>query len=465
MEHQLISEQLARFSVWTRFEEFPEEVIRLGIHHIYDSIGCGILGAISKDSAQFESALGLCGSLNGIAPLWGKGTYCTPQSAAWANGLACHAFEMDDTNGCDHSGAVVLPAALAAVSIANSEISGKEFITAVILGYEFARRALESLGSYEEHNQAGWNSTGTCGPFGAAVAAGRILGLNVEQTQWSLGLAASFSSGLWSFIHDNSKSKKLHPGNAARGGLMAAVLASQGFTGPKRIFEDEWGSFGNTFAPKTKNNVAWLDKLGENWKICRSSIKPYPSNRSTHSSIEAVVELVAQHNINPDDIDKVIVRANPFVMEMCGLARIDPMSAAQSSIPFNVAACLINPDFGMKAFCRKERLNVRLRELMQKVEMVEDNTQKAVEEPIVTIRLLNGEEFTLRVETPSGGIEKPLSQEKLDAKFYEMVEFVYDKPTARELRDMILSLASLPSVAPLTELLARTPARKYQEDF
>lgn len=229
-----ISARLADFIVNTRFDDIPTSIVIKTKRHILDTFGAGLAGARSDEAVKTAQVLKLLDG-GGQVPLWGTGRQAMPGYAAWANGIACHAFELDDTGGCDHSGAVVIPAAMAALALCKAPISGKTFITSVVLGYDVARRALEACGAYEPHNEAGWHSTATCGTFGAAAAAGRLLGLNEEQMRWALGLAASYSGGLWAFIHDGAQSKRLHAGNAAQGGLTAALLAKEGFTGPGNI--------------------------------------------------------------------------------------------------------------------------------------------------------------------------------------------------------------------------------------
>lgn len=181
--------------------------------------------------------------------------------------MACHTFELDDTGGCDHSGAVVIPAALAALQLCARPISGEEFITTTVIDYDIARRALEA-----------------CGTFGAAAAAGHLLRLDVEAMQSALGLAASSSGGLWAFIHDGAQSKRLHPGRATEGGLLAALLAREGFAGPHRIFDDVWGGFTNTFARKTPPPGSPGSARTGRWAGSRSSPMPHavtPIPRST----------------------------------------------------------------------------------------------------------------------------------------------------------------------------------------
>ena len=181
------SEALARFIVETPLSAIPVEMYRKAERHTLDTIGAGIAGAISLEAQLLVKTLVAAGEPSGASALWAAGRTLPPISAALVNGTAAHAFELDDTGGCDHSGAVVVPAVFAALTLVDRVITGKELITAVLLGYDVARRALEACGAYEPHNAAGFHSTGTCGPFGAAAAAGRILGLNVEQMTMALG--------------------------------------------------------------------------------------------------------------------------------------------------------------------------------------------------------------------------------------------------------------------------------------
>ena len=191
----LKSEVLARFVMETPSEAVPDAMVKKAVRHILDSIGAGVAGAVSVETQRLTAVLREEGEGPGRATLWGRGETMTPVNAALVNGTASHAFELDDTGGCDHSGAVVVPAAVAAVELADRPVTGREFIDAVVIGYDVARRPLEACGAYEPHNGAGFHSTGTCGTFGAAAAAARILGLSVRETQNALGLASSFSSG------------------------------------------------------------------------------------------------------------------------------------------------------------------------------------------------------------------------------------------------------------------------------
>lgn len=458
----LKSALLARFAAETRYEDLPEDVVAKAERHILDTIGAGVAGAISKEAHLLRASLLEAGEApSGRATLWGEGASMTPLNAALVNGTSAHAFELDDTGGCDHSGAVVLPAAAAAVELAAAEgrtVSGREFITAVVLGYDVARRALEACGAYEAHNGAGFHSTGTCGPFGAAVAAGRILGLNAQQLTMALGLASSYASGLWACVHDGAQSKRLHAGHAAWGGLSAAILARRGFTGPSQVFEDVWGGFEKSFAPSTRDPEAWTAKLGVNWKLRRVSIKPHASCRSTHSSIDALDNLMAEVGFTADEVAAIEVVINPFVFGMCGARDLHPMNSAQLSIPYALAADLVFGNAQLASYARTRRNDPRVAAAMAKVKMTVDDTQKDDDEPIVRVTLADGRTFEERVPMPLGSPVNPVSDEALLKKFRSVTEMVLPADTVEMLARRLMHLREVDDVArDVMTLLAQEP--------
>lgn len=454
----LKSEVLARFVVETPSEAIPDAMVKKAVRHILDSIGAGVAGAVSKEAHLLIETLRASGEGDGAASLWGQGAKMTPLNAALVNGTASHAFELDDTGGCDHSGAVVVPAAVAAVEMAGRPVTGREFIDAVILGYDIARRPLEACGAYEPHNGAGFHSTGTCGPFGAAAAAARILKLDVRQTQNALGLASSFSAGLWACVHDGAQNKRLHAGHAAWGGLMSVLLARQGFTGPSKIFEEVWGGFNHSFAPESTDADAYLRELGTNWKLARVSIKPHASCRSTHSSIDALDNLMAQYGFKADDIEKILIVINPFVYGMCGHSTRHPMNSAQLSIPYSVAADLVFGSASLASFARSRRDDPRVAAMMERIHFDIDKTQKDDDEPIVLVTLKDGRVFQEHVPMPLGSPVNPVTDEALLKKFLSVTGMVFDAETAQTLADRLMALESSGDVrADIVTLLAAEP--------
>ena len=459
MTAPLKSQRLAEFCTDLTDGDIPGDVRRKCVRHILDTVGAGIAGARSREERTLSAALLAEGEPEGAAPLWGRGFGMTPLCAALVNGTASHAFELDDTGGCDHSGAVVVPAAVAALTLAKKPVTGRAFVTAAVLGYELARRPLEACGAYEPHNKAGFHSTGTCGPFGAAAAAARILGLSAEQTQNALGLAGSFSAGLWACVHNGAQSKRLHAGHAAWGGLMSAILAARGFTGPDHIFEEVWGGFNHSFAPASSVPEAYLAGLGRDWKLRRVSIKPYASCRSTHSSIDAVEKLMAEHRFSPQDIREIRIAVNPFVLGMCGKADRHPMNAAQLSIPYSVAADLVFGSASLGSFERDRRDDPRIAAMMQRIRLTADKTQKDDDEPIVSVVLADGRTVSCRVSDPLGSPTNPVTDRALLAKFRSVAGMVLSREATEALAERLLGIEECESVRDaLLPLLAAEPA-------
>ncbi|WP_458239007.1 MmgE/PrpD family protein, partial [Pseudomonas sp. P5_A2_2] len=374
-------QRLAKFCVDTRFEDLPPALVEQAKRHILDTVGATLAGA---DSEIAKTARQVFQDETGDTLVWSTRQRVGAAQAAMLNGIAAHALELDDTGGCDHSGAVVLPAVMAAVSMAGQPVSGREFITAVVIGYEVGRRVLEACGGYSAHNGAGWHSTATCGVFGAAAASARIFRLNAGQTLSALGIAGSFSGGLWAFIHDGSQSKKLHSGRAAEGGLLAARFAQQGISGPTRLFEDVWGGFLQTLASATSTPEALDADLGAVWKLARCSIKPYASCRGTHSAIDALGLLLDQLNVPVDQVEDIQVSLCSFLKDMCGGQDVGTLAAAQMSLAYALAARLVHGHCRLQAYDDDARNDPRIVQWMSRIRLDVDPLLSADGEPVVT---------------------------------------------------------------------------------
>lgn len=451
-----ISRRLAEFAVRTRFGDIPVAIVEKTKRHILDTLGAGIAGALSDEVAKLAEVFAVAES-GGNVPLWATGRSAGPRNAALANGMACHTFELDDTGGCDHSGAVVVPAALATLQLCARPISGEEFITATVIGYDIARRALEACGAYEAHNGAGWHSTSTCGTFGAAAAAGHLLRLDVEAMQSALGLAASSSGGLWAFIHDGAQSKRLHPGRAAEGGLLAALLAREGFAGPHRIFDDVWGGFTNTFAPQSADPAAWLAGLGENWKMGRVSIKPHASCRGTHSSVDAIDGLFAEHKLTAADVERIEVRLSSFLDGMCGGRETATLPAAQMSLPYALAARLVYGTAGLAAYRADRRTSSEIAAALDRIVLNVDDTMQADEEPVVGILSSDGRVMVKRVEVPLGSPANPVPDDALFDKYRNLGLMVWPETVVDDLAQKVSALEKLADMSEIEQLLATPP--------
>ncbi|WP_392888945.1 MmgE/PrpD family protein [Pseudomonas migulae] len=444
-------QRLAQFCVDTRFEDLPPALVAQAKRHILDTFGATLAGA---DSDVAKQARRVFEGETGHSRVWGTDLQVGAAQAAMLNGVAAHALELDDTGGCDHSGAVVLPAVMAAVSMSARPVSGREFITAVVIGYEVGRRVLEACGGYSAHNGAGWHSTATCGVFGAAAASARILGLNAGQLRSALGIAGSFSGGLWAFIHDGSQSKKLHSGRAAEGGLLAARFAQQGITGPTQLFDDVWGGFLKTLAVETAQPEALDADLGSVWKLARCSIKPYASCRGTHSAIDALGLLLEQLEVNASQVEDIQVSLCGFLQDMCGGQDVSTLAAAQMSLPYALAARLVHGHCRLEAYDDEQRVDPRIGHWLARIRL-EVNSQLSEDgEPIVSVRTLDGRQASLCVDPPLGAPGNPLSDAVLEQKFFSLAVRVMPRLQAEELVGQLWRLEQLESVAVLDRWLS-----------
>ena len=457
MHYGELSETVAKFAVETQFQDIPAAVVEKTKRHILDTLGAGLAGVLSDEVTKLERVFELY-ETDGSVPLWGTGRKATARNAALANGMACHTFELDDTGGCDHSGAVVIPAVLAALSLSPTVVTGKDFIAAIVIGYDVARRALESCGAYEPHNEQGWHSTSTCGTFGAAAAVGRLLKLDIRAMQSAIGLAASMSGGTWAFIHDGAQSKRLHPGRAAEGGLLSAMLAKNGFKGPSQIFDDVWGGFSKTFSPNNSFPDAWIDELGQNWKMNRVSIKPHASCRSAHSGIDAVNGIMADNNLQSGDIASISVRWNTFLDNMCGGRKLETLPTAQMSLPYALCALMRYGTTSLDAYTKERRLAPEITNDLTKIVTVCDDTMPPDEEPFVTVTTQAGQEFTCQVAIPLGAPANPLSDEKLMDKYRRLANMIWPDDVTDDLCRKTMALDKIDNMAEIESLLS-TPAK------
>jgi 2-methylcitrate dehydratase PrpD len=449
----LIADAVAAFTTGTPFAALPLPIAAKARRHILDTLACGLAGACSAEGRAVRAALATSEPA-GPAPIWGTPLALSPRAAALANGTACHAFELDDAGGCDHSGAVVVPAALAALALAERPVDGPTFILAIVLGYEVARRALEACGGYAPHNEAGWHSTATCGTFGAAAATARILGLTETQTRDALGHAASFSGGLWAFIHDGAGTKRVHAGRAAEGGLVAALLARAGLAGPAHVFEDVWGGFTRSFAPATADPGAWTRAFGETWRLERVAIKPHAACRSAHSGIDAVGAVMDGHGLAAADVQSVVVSGPAFLAEMCGTRDIDCRASAQMSLPYGIAVRVVRGDASLEQYRAAVRADPAVRAALDHVRMEVDANLGALDHPTVRLATRDGRVFAERITDPLGSPTNPVPSAAHAAKVTALSGMPLDEAAVRRLCDAFDSLETSGDVRGLPALLA-----------
>ena len=448
-----VSWQLAEKLCRVDFTDFPAATIHKAKLHILDTLGAALAGSAAAETRILWRSLGLQNDA-GRSAAWGMPFDLNPRSASFINGVSAHALELDDSGGCDHSGAVVVPAALAILPQLENPMSGRQLLTSILMGYEVGRRVLEAANGYETHNGLGWHSTGTCGVFGAAATTGLLLKLDTHRLEQALGIACSFSGGTWGFIHDGSQTKKLHPGRAAEGGLTAALLAAGDFSGPAKVFDpDAWGSFFKTFAPGQSDPARLVGGFGESWRLDRCSIKPYATCRGTHSAIDAVRNLLSMHHLRIDQIAAIEADMSRFQFGMCGGKSISSRAQAQMSLPYALAAELQFRKVGPGEIEPAAWSSPHILEWLRRISVRIDDDMRDEDEPAITIITGDGQRFTETASFPYGSPANPLPDDQLIAKFLDLARDVLAPARLVEIKDTILDLDMIADVSSLPALL------------
>lgn len=450
------SQELADFLAGLTYGDLPGDTIHAAKRSLLDTLGAGIHGSDAEEARLIaRTALAINGS--GPARVWGTNLRTGIGTAALVNGSAAHAREMDDFGGCGHSGAVVIPAALASASTDHT-ITGRDLVVAIVAGYDMAARVTLSVGGYGPHNELGWHSTATCGAFGAAVAAGTMQGLDSGQLTSAIGLAGTYGGGLWAFIADGAMSKRLHPGKASESGVVAASLAQNGFTGPKEIFEAEWGGFWHTYAPNDFNPDALIDQLGTRYLIHTSGFKPYAACRGVHSSLDVVFRYQADRGLTAENVDRIVITMHPRRTQMVGGKHIETVLDAQMSVAYGVAAVLTWGSASVVQYQEDKIQDPRIVSLMDRIEIVSDPTLPPDQQPGVEFHLTTGESFGDSVAFALGAPENPMSDDALIEKFRTLTSATYDDARIDEIVETIWNIEQAESLESLDLLL--TPSDK-----
>jgi len=459
----LISGQFAEYAANLRYEALPDDVRKLAHLVLLDTLGCAMAGAGTDEVAQIRRAMVQANGSGGDSLFWGTAENAPLPLAALANGAAVHAREIDDFGGCAHSGSVVIPAALGVAARVGA--SGRELLTAIVIGYDIARRAMDGGGGYQAFKDRGWHSTSTCGGFGAAAAAARLLGLDAQRLQWALGYAGSNAGGTWAYIPEGAMSKRVHPGFAAHTGVIAAYLAANDVTGPASIFEAPWGGYYPTYMPGIATPEAAVKDLGRDFRIRLTGFKPYAACRGIHSSIDIMLDLHHKHGVRAADVKQVTVRGSATHLKQLGKQDVHTLLDAQFSLPYSIATAITSGGAMLDQYTPEALRRPDVRDLATRVHLKREPSVAEGGEPFVDVELRDGRVLTDRVPVARGDSENPLSEDELRAKFRTAAAATLGAGQIAQLEDAIMNAASLTDCRDLVKLLvpgtrsgARQPA-------
>ncbi len=443
-----VTETLAEFLVASRWTDIPAAVRHEGARSLLNFVG-GALGGCRDEAVSLAATV--------LAPFFGPaqasiiGRSERPDAlnAAFLNAVSANVLEYDDTHLATviHPAAPVVPGLLALAE--QRRISGAALVHALILGVEAECRI--GLAIMPTHYRRGWHITATCGIFGAAAAAGKLLGLDARRMAWALGHAATQSAGLVESL--GSMSKSIGVGNAAKNGLAAALFAEAGFTAAEQAIEGRYG-----FAPVTSDSVdldAITDRLGESWEILGNAYKPYPCGVVLFPVIDACLELRARHMPAPQRIAQIVVRGHPLLLERADRPAVETGREAKVSIQHSVAVALLEGAAGLAQFEDAYVADPAVRALRSKVAVEEDDSVP-VESALVTLRLDDGSSFTEHVRHGRGTPGRPMSEDELDGKVRGLAAFGAPDVDAPGLIAALRAIETEPDVARIVRMTVPT---------
>ncbi|ALL67439.1 MmgE/PrpD family protein [Paraburkholderia caribensis MBA4] len=411
---QWLGERIAAF----RFEDLPAEALRWARIGIIDTVGVTLAGA-SEPCARIAHAV--ASPSLGDALVFGRRERMKPSDAALVNGTAAHALDFDDCSNTlgGHPSAPILPALFALAEC--SHASGRELVAAYVAGFEAQARLAHAVNFH--HYDKGWHPTATLGVFGACAAAARLMRLDAKQTATALSIAASFASGVKANF--GTMTKPLHVGHASRNGLIAAQLAREGFTAGDEAFEHRQGFFNVYNGAGHYDADAAMRSWAEPLDIVEPgiAIKQYPCCGSTHPAIDAMLMLVAEHRLTPEQVERVISRTHPRRLQHTN--RPHPQSAldAKFSVQYCVARALAQGRVVLSDFEDDAYADPDIQSVMRKVTAEPDPLADQQPDHFgaeVVVELRDGRRVSKRVARAAGRTSaNPLPDARIEAKFLD----------------------------------------------
>jgi 2-methylcitrate dehydratase PrpD len=444
-----VTRTLARFLVSHKATDLPDAVRHEGARSLLNWVACAI-GASQHQTVK--RALAALYDLSGPrdATILGRHERVDIFQAALLNGATSHTFDFDDT----HMKTVIHPSgpvASALLALAERQaVSGRDFLHAFILGVEAECRI--GLSVYPAHYDSGWHITATAGVFGAAAAAGRLLKLNEQQMVWALGTAATQACGIRETF--GTMAKPLHPGLAARNGLLAALLAKKNVTSAEQGIEGRRG-FAAVLSTRFRPE-AITEGLGKSWEILSNSYKPYACGVVIHPAIDGCIQLRNEHRLRPEDIVSIDLKVHPLVLELTG--RRTPQSGLEGkfSIYHSCAAAILLGEGGEAAYSDAIVRNPKVVRLRDSVTAV---VQAGVQEDQVhiTMTLKDGRLLEKTVAHAVGSVDRPMSDADLEAKLRALSKGILTAVHADKLIGLCWNIGKLKSAAEIAR--AAVPAR------
>ncbi len=456
----MLTQQLAAFVINTRESDVPAAVMDGARDALLDTLGCTLAGSLDE-GAEIAQRWVMETGARAQATVLGTHLSTSPAEAAFANGLAAHALDFDDamTTLRGHPTAPMLGAGLAVGEATNA--SGKAVLAAISIGLEVGGKIGPAFGA--GHYIKGWHSTATVGIFGATAVAARLYGLTVAQLQTAWGIAASEMSGL--IRNFGSMTKPFHAGHTARCAVMAAWMAKNGFTADDHIFDDKNNIFDTYAGADAVPLASTLANLGKPWEMLTPGIyvKRYPCCYCNHRPVGGMFEMIKQHNIKADEVNKVRIGFLPGADTP--LIHRDPHTGLEGkfSMEYNAAAAVLDGKLVMETFTDAMVQRPQIRAFMPKVERFYIPSEKTFSGTTgfteIEIETRRGT-FKLKIDKVPGSPEWPMTPADRAEKFLDCAGLVLGSANAKKLLDLSERCGQLASITELTRATVPSDSRQ-----
>ncbi len=440
-----VSAPLSQFVAKVTWGDVPDDVRHNTKRSLLNYFGTAFAGA--HDHA-LEHSVAVLNEFKGQgkATLIGRSEMADSLTAAFVNGAAGNVHDFDDTHirTVIHPTAPVAPGLLALAE--RQKISGTEFMTALALGIEAACRIGNAVSP--GHYARGWHITASCGVFGAALAAGKVLGLDAQKLTYALGVASAQASGLVETLGFMAKS--IGVGSAARGGFLAALLAEKGLDGPTRPLEGPRGFLNVTGDEPDFREVT--EGLGRRWEVLRNIHKPYPCGVVLFSVIDACMELLETQEVEVEGIEKITLYGHPLLRQRADRPDVTTGREAQVSAQHAVSAALIFGEAGLQQFTDEVVNDPKVLAFREKVRM-KDEEDIDVAGVHMVVETSGGAVHEYSVDGARGTDARPLSDEEIETKFRTLSsDCAPDCKRAGELIDAVWSLDQIDDVGSIMSM-------------
>jgi 2-methylcitrate dehydratase PrpD len=442
--------QLAEFVHQTNYADIPSAIIDEFKIFVLDTLGAGFIGSLQPWTQKLTGVVQLLGGAP-EASVFNQPWKIDVSRAALINGTAVGSFECEPLTGT-HASGTVLPALLALCE--RDHLAARPFLTALVLGAEIQGRMSRTAIGLE--SARGFHNPGTQGPFGAALAVGKLYGDDETTLINAMGIAGSHACGLVEFAWEGNDTKRMHLGRAAQLGMESAFLAETGFTGPSHIIEGRFGYY-NAFSLPGADLDTLVDGLGSTWFVQPPLHKSYALHATQQAVVHAIQEFKHKHPIDSSRLTRLAVRGRETMMEGRHSVR-DPTTVmgGQYSLPFTVSVAALRDLRNPLNYNDSTVNDPEVRQLAERVELI--SVEADLANPQIIIEL-DGQSYTLDTGPYKGSPRNPFTWDDMREKFTRYAGQVLDRARIDDIIAIVANLEEVTDMARLAELVAaRTPA-------